>query len=114
MLERLWFYRVSRAGELWFYIKPEGVGRKVALGGTHLMHPPCHKLPWAQEGVRRKARGVVVIGGGGGGVGVPSFEHLAPAPNAQAPNPMPFVLFFVFYFMCFVLSTTENKDRVEH
>jgi len=36
------------------------------------------------------------------------------------PNPLPFffILFFYFYFyfifiMCIVLSTTENKDRVE-
>ena len=31
------------------------------------------------------------------------------------PNPMPFfILFFIFfYFMCFVLSTTGNKDGVE-
>jgi len=28
------------------------------------------------------------------------------------PNPMPFVYFY-FYFVCFVLSTTGKKDRVE-
>jgi hypothetical protein len=61
MLERLGGFEAVGAGRVGARIVPRGVGREIALAGTHLVDPTGDKLPQSHKRVGVRGRRVWVV-----------------------------------------------------